>query len=108
MVDRITEVTWNKAAFKQLVVPEETKELILATVTVHGQRSSATMDIIDGKGQGLLMLLHGGPGTGKTLTAESIAEMQERPLYRVTCGDIGIEPKEVEEVTLVTHNHKME
>lgn len=97
MVDRITEVTWNKAAFKQLVAPEETKELIQATVTVHGQRSSATMDIIDGKGQGLLMLLHGGPGTGKTLTAESIAEMQERPLYRVTCGDIGIEPKEVEE-----------
>ncbi|KAH7000365.1 hypothetical protein EDB80DRAFT_110739 [Ilyonectria destructans] len=97
LVDRITEVTWNKAAFKQLVAPEETKELIMATVTVHGQRSSATMDIIDGKGQGLLMLLHGGPGTGKTLTAESIAEMQERPLYRVTCGDIGIEPKEVEE-----------
>ncbi|EEU39480.1 uncharacterized protein NECHADRAFT_94444 [Fusarium vanettenii 77-13-4] len=58
------------------------------------------LDIIEGKGQGLLVLLHGGPGTGKTLTAESIAEEQERPLYRVTCGDIGTEPKEVEQVTL--------
>ncbi|KAH7144376.1 hypothetical protein B0J13DRAFT_43347 [Dactylonectria estremocensis] len=96
-VDSITHVTWNKAAFKQLVAPEETKELVMAMVTEHGQWSSATIDIIEGKGQGLLMLLHGGPGTGKTLTAESIAELQERPLYRVTCGDIGIEPKEVEQ-----------
>jgi len=40
--------------------------------------------------------LHGGPGTGKTLTAESVAEIAEKPLYRVTCGDIGTEPDEVE------------
>lgn len=26
-------------------------------------------DLIAGKGNGLIMLLHGGPGTGKTLTA---------------------------------------
>ena len=26
-------------------------------------------DIISGKGNGLIMLLHGGPGTGKSLTA---------------------------------------
>ncbi|KAF7547673.1 hypothetical protein G7Z17_g7565 [Cylindrodendrum hubeiense] len=97
LLSRITDVTWNKAAFKQLVVPEETKELIMAMVTTHGQRSSTALDIIEGKGQGLLMLLHGGPGTGKTLTAESIAELQERSLYRVTCGDIGIEPREVEQ-----------
>ncbi|GAB1316432.1 hypothetical protein MFIFM68171_06642 [Madurella fahalii] len=76
-VDRITDVTWNKTAFKQLHI-------------------SASPDIIEGKGQGLLILLHGCPGTGKTLTAESIAEEQERPLYRVTCGDIGIEPLYVE------------
>ncbi|KAI3332166.1 P-loop containing nucleoside triphosphate hydrolase protein [Xylariaceae sp. AK1471] len=43
----------------------------------------------------LLILLHGGPGTRKTLTAESIAEEQKRPLYRITCGDIGIEPEDV-------------
>jgi AAA+ superfamily predicted ATPase len=43
-----------------------------------------------------ILLLHGGPGTGKTLTAESVAEIAEKPLYRVTCGDIGTEPDEVE------------
>ncbi|KAK4040164.1 hypothetical protein C8A01DRAFT_35852 [Parachaetomium inaequale] len=95
-VDRITDVTWNKDAFKRLVLPTETKELIQAAVMAQGQLLSASPDIIAGKGQGLLILLHGGPGTGKTLTAESIAETQERPLYRVTCGDIGIEPTDVE------------
>ncbi|KAJ4174860.1 hypothetical protein NW754_005281 [Fusarium falciforme] len=95
-VDRITDVTWNKEAFSQLVAPPETKELIQAVVSAHGERKNMGLDIIEGKGQGLLVLLHGGPGTGKTLTAESIAEEQERPLYRVTCGDVGTEPKEVE------------
>lgn len=53
-------------------------------------------DIIAGKGKGLIMLLHGGPGTGKTFTAETVAEIAEKPLYRVTCGDIGTQPENVE------------
>ena len=44
--------------------------------------SGASADIIEGKGNGLIILLHGGPGTGKTLTAESVAELAEKPLYR--------------------------
>ncbi|KAF5509982.1 hypothetical protein CGCS363_v002204 [Colletotrichum siamense] len=55
-----------------------------------------TTDVIEGKGKGLIILLHGGPGTGKTLTAESVAELSEKPLYRVTCGDIGTDPESVE------------
>ncbi|KAI8307240.1 hypothetical protein K4K59_011128 [Colletotrichum sp. SAR11_240] len=53
-------------------------------------------DIITGKGNGLIVLLHGSPGTGKTLTAESVAEIAEKPLYRVTCGDIGTQAQDVE------------
>jgi transcriptional regulator with AAA-type ATPase domain len=102
-VESITDVTWNKDAFNQLVASKDTKELIQAVVTAHGQRVTSAPDIIEGKGKGLLILLHGGPGTGKTLTAESIADQQERPLYRVTCGDIGTEPAEVE--TVSTDNH---
>jgi SpoVK/Ycf46/Vps4 family AAA+-type ATPase len=73
------------------------KELIQALVTVHLKRKASTKaDFMTGKGEGLLVLLHGGPGTGKTLTAESVAELAERPLYRVTCGDIGTDPETVE------------
>lgn len=97
-VDCITDVSWNKDAFKRLVIAGEDKEIIEAAITAHGNQPISAPDIIAGKGQGLLILLHGGPGTGKTMTAESIAEAQERPLYRVTCGDIGIEPTEAESV----------
>ena len=34
--------------------------------------------------------------TKQTLTAESVAEIAEKPLYRVTCGDIGTDPDSVE------------
>jgi ATP-dependent Lon protease len=68
-----------------------------ALISVHiGQSNVVKTDFIEGKGEGLIILLHGGPGTGKTLTAESVAEFAERPLYRVTCGDIGTDPEGVE------------
>ena len=69
----------------QLVLQEGKKELVKALVSVHIEKDDTIgTDFMDGKGEGLIVLLHGGPGTGKTLTAESIAELVERPLYRVT------------------------
>ncbi|KAI1739152.1 AAA family ATPase [Xylaria scruposa] len=94
-VKHLNPVQWNKKAFEQLVLDPQKKELIEAMVRTHINSSIAT-DVIEGKGKGLIILLHGGPGTGKTLTAESVAELAERPLYRVTCGDIGTDPESVE------------
>jgi len=94
-VDSIREVEWNKRSFDHLVVDGGTKELVQALVTNQIAREQST-DIIDQKGNGLIILLHGGPGTGKTFTAESVAEMAEKPLFRVTCGDIGTKPEAVE------------
>ena len=85
----ISPVVWNMQAFDSLVVDEDTKELVKALVTNQLTAEKAT-DLMEGKGNGLVILLHGGPGTGKTLTAESVAELARKPLYRVTCGDIGI------------------
>lgn len=94
-VDRIGDVVWNDEAFKSLVIKEKTKQLIQALISNQIEAEKST-DLISGKGNGLIMLLHGGPGTGKTLTAESVAETARRPLYPVICGDIGTEPEHVE------------
>lgn len=98
LVERIEDIYWNKNVFTEdLVLDEGKKELIQALVTVHLEgKVKMKSDFMTGKGEGLLILLHGGPGTGKTLTAESVAELAARPLYRVTCGDIGTDPEEVE------------
>ncbi|RYP48467.1 hypothetical protein DL768_005669 [Monosporascus sp. mg162] len=94
-VDRIRDVTWNEQAFSSLVADEDMKELILALVTNQLAAETGT-DHIDNKGNGLIMLLHGSTGTGKTFTAESVAEIAKKPLLQVTCGDIGTEPEDVE------------
>lgn len=71
-------ITWNKRAFQRLVLPKRTKDLVQALVMVRRGKSNTREnlrlagnrnDIITGKGNGLILLLHGGPGTGKTLTA---------------------------------------
>ncbi|KAL2870147.1 ATP-binding protein [Aspergillus lucknowensis] len=94
-VEGIREIEWNSEAFKHLVLKSTKKELIRALVAKH-TASSDLSDVIQGKGNGLILLLHGGPGTGKTLTAESVAELTRKPLYRVTCGDIGTNAEDVE------------
>ncbi|KAI7779314.1 Protein MSP1 [Diaporthe eres] len=53
-------------------------------------------DFVKGKGNGLIFLLHGKPGVGKTVTAESIAEYTKRPLMIITSSDIGTNPSIVE------------
>jgi transcriptional regulator with AAA-type ATPase domain len=94
-VDEIAKVVWDKEAFKNLVLNSKTKDLIQALISNQLEAEKST-DLISGKGNGLVLLLHGGPGTGKTLTAECVAEITEKPMYWVTCGDIGTKPEEVE------------
>jgi predicted ATPase with chaperone activity len=78
LVDNVTPVSWNKEAFDRLVLPQRTKNMVKSLVLVRKTDAAAPVvpgqkrkrsDLIKGKGGGLIMLLHGGPGTGKTLTA---------------------------------------
>lgn len=95
MADRVTDVKWNKEAFLKVVIDRKAKDLIRALVS-NQLAAEVSTDLIAGKGNGLILLLHGSPGTGKTLTAESVAEIAEKPLYRVTCGDVGTQAEAVE------------
>lgn len=66
---QIRPVSWNKKAFNRLVLDDQMKDLIRALVSTQAS-TKRTNDIIQGKGNGLILLLHGSPGVGKTLTAE--------------------------------------
>lgn len=57
-VDRIQEVKWNKKAFENLVVDEDTKHLVEALISNQIKAEMST-DLISGKGNGLILLLHG-------------------------------------------------
>jgi Cdc6-like AAA superfamily ATPase len=70
------------------------KELLLALVLGHV--SSNKQSVVGTKSGGLTILLYGGPGTGKTLTVESLSELARTPLYHVTLGDIGTDPEDAE------------
>ncbi|KAM0794220.1 hypothetical protein BDR22DRAFT_895391 [Usnea florida] len=100
--------SWSQG-FEQLILPKEHKKIMQALVKNHtkgpapissdprGRDEDFSMDIVRGKGKGLVILLHGVPGVGKTSTAECVAAQTKRPLFPVTCGDIGIHPVSVEQ-----------
>ncbi|KAI0387116.1 hypothetical protein F5Y04DRAFT_243037 [Hypomontagnella monticulosa] len=90
-----------KTAFDQLVLPDQHKDMILSLVTQHFRskelsHNDQAADIVRGKGKGLILLLHGAPGVGKTTTAEGVAEIFKKPLFQLTCGDLGTTAKDVE------------
>ncbi|KAI6762754.1 hypothetical protein HG530_008734 [Fusarium avenaceum] len=96
-IDDVTEVKFNDKAFDSLVLPEDQKELILAFAQSQVKYKDVFDDIISGKGKGIIMLLSGGPGIGKTLTAESVAEEMKVPLYIMSAGDLGADAFDIEE-----------
>ncbi|KAK2728938.1 AAA family [Colletotrichum kahawae] len=86
-VDRIHDIEWNTKPFESLVLPEGYKELILAFVESQVKEKDNFDDVINGKGGGLVALLAGAPGVGKTLTAESVAEKIRAPLFKMELGE---------------------
>lgn len=96
-VANVTEIRWNDQAWDSLVLEPATKDLIKALVTSRRNNSSKTIDdVIQGKGKGLVTVLHGAPGTGKTLTAEGISELLKCPLYMVSAGELGTDSRYLE------------
>ena len=93
LIDGLEEIKFEEASFDQLVLPPARKRILKALVR---HSSDSFTDIISGKGEGSVFLLYGPPGVGKTLTAEAISEMLQRPLYSVSLGQLGTTPAELE------------
>lgn len=96
-IDQLCPVQWNPNCFEQLVLPAAQKDLVKALVATHVKQRLNFDDIVKGKGKGLILVLHGPPGVGKTLTAETVAEYTNRPLYSVSSGDLGTESSTLDE-----------
>ncbi|KAF2963249.1 hypothetical protein GQX73_g10320 [Xylaria multiplex] len=94
--------------FENLKILKDYKDIVRGLVASHFQRKALerryvdmstegpSQDLIQNKGRGLVVLLHGVPGVGKTATAEAVAMEYRKPLFVITCGDLGLTPHEVE------------
>ncbi|KAI0906742.1 hypothetical protein F4823DRAFT_58803 [Ustulina deusta] len=92
--------------FNDLKIDPSHRMMVVSLVKSHLEKQAAqklrpsismNQDLIRGKGSGLVILLHGVPGVGKTATAEAIAQTNKKPLFVITCGDLGFTPREVED-----------
>ncbi|QRV78448.1 AAA family ATPase [Ceratobasidium sp. AG-Ba] len=97
LVENMADIVFDEMAFDQLVLKKEYKKMIKALVETHAaQGDGFVKDLVAGKGGGMVMVLHGKPGTGKTLTAEAISEHLKCPLYVVSSGELGIQAAQLE------------
>ncbi|KAF3802362.1 hypothetical protein GCG54_00003825 [Colletotrichum gloeosporioides] len=93
---------------KKVKEENTTKDLLLDLVRSHASTKARKThveeeddklevnDIISGKGKGLVILLYGPPGVGKTSTAETIAIATRKPLFSISVADVGTKAKHVE------------
>jgi len=98
-VDNVKDIEWATQAFSSLILPGNLKEVIRLLVQSQLKNEHKFDDVVKGKGQGIVILLAGPPGVGKTLTAESTAEHLRVPLYCLTASELG-ETSETIDMTL--------
>ncbi|KAF2001485.1 hypothetical protein P154DRAFT_574832 [Amniculicola lignicola CBS 123094] len=109
LISGMHKINWREDPYKHLQMAQEKKSLVRSLVvgfTAEGSKDLGSGedgideefdDFIAGKGKGLIFLLHGEPGLGKTLTAESVAESTRKPLYHVSTGELDTEVKKLED-----------
>lgn len=68
-VDCVVDVAYDEEAFASLLLDQDHKDTVLSLVRIHSDERAMVDDVITGKGKGMVMLLHGPPGVGKSLTA---------------------------------------
>lgn len=72
-ISSMTDVVWDKQGFEKLILDDKKRRMISLLVKSHSSDDGSFDDIMKGKGRGLVGLLSGSPGVGKTLTAGVVA-----------------------------------
>ncbi|KAL9596832.1 MAG: hypothetical protein Q9219_005546 [cf. Caloplaca sp. 3 TL-2023] len=84
-IDNIRPLERHSDGFENLILPPGVARLVEPLVRTHDPQNMPSfeyeehhVDLIRGKGKGLIVLLHGAPGVGKTSTAERATEKNMR------------------------------
>lgn len=93
-VDNLKEYNYDASAIDRLTLPTKINTVIRKVF--EGGNKNLGGDILANRHGGMIILANGGPGVGKTLTAEVFAEFTKRPLYVMEIGEIGTNINELE------------
>jgi hypothetical protein len=93
-VDDLREIDFNEEIFDRIFLPSGQKEIIKPLVTnfykIH------THDLFSNKQKGLIFLLGGPTGTGKTITVNALAELAHISLYKIGADSLGHNGEQIE------------
>lgn len=95
-ISELSDILWNDDAFDRLVLPGEEKDLAWQFVENKRLANNDFDDFIADKGRGIIILMFGPPGVGKTYTAEAVSERARVPLFAISAASLGTAPSEVE------------
>jgi hypothetical protein len=92
LVDCLDEINWTENVWDSLIVGDRQKLVLQSLVSSHSYPDDAR-DQMRQKGKGLVVLLYGTPGSGKTLTAETAAEGSRKALIMTSLGELNKEDR---------------
>ncbi|KAH8652593.1 P-loop containing nucleoside triphosphate hydrolase protein [Tricladium varicosporioides] len=95
-LDEVREPSWNDLPYDNLEISDGDKQLLMAFADYHRFHDTGFDDFVKDKGKGIIILLSGPPGVGKTLSAEAVAEKSRIALYVLSAGELGSDSERLE------------
>ncbi|KAF8856386.1 P-loop containing nucleoside triphosphate hydrolase protein [Acephala macrosclerotiorum] len=94
-IDDIKPIEFEKDIMEKLVLPKREKNLLFSAMRSNAPAANESRRRYD-SGDATIVLLHGAPGLGKTVTTKYLAEHLRRPLISFSAGDLGATPDVVD------------
>ncbi|KAF2148055.1 P-loop containing nucleoside triphosphate hydrolase protein [Myriangium duriaei CBS 260.36] len=88
-IEHLRNVDWKLDAFDGLILPTLKRSMLRALISSHQfPDEHDARDETKQKGKGLVILLHGPPGSGKTMSAECSAEISKKALFSTSLSEL--------------------